>query len=156
MNVEALTVPRPAAVSQSEVATMFAVEPWSTHYPPMLTIEQVARLLQVSRRTIHQWIAEGKFAGTTSKVGKHRRFLRERVVQNFFRNKDENTGEQHKRRDGLDRRSHQADSPRKEEEIHRNLSVRRADAQDLSENAESGARKAKGDGDGRIAGQWDI
>ena len=77
-------MPRPINLQLDEIATSFATEPWASRYPPLLTIEQLADLFQVSKRTAYQWIAEGLFDGAISKSGTHRRVFRDRAVQLLF------------------------------------------------------------------------
>ncbi len=78
-------MPRLSAISATEVASAFAAAPWAERFPPVLTIEQACDLLQIPRRTLFRWLAEGRFASATSIQGKHRRFFRDRLVQAFFR-----------------------------------------------------------------------
>lgn len=78
-------MPRPSAISAADVTQAFAAAPWAERFPPVLTIDQACELLQIPRRTLYRWLAEGRFAGATSIHGKHRRFFRDRLVQEFFR-----------------------------------------------------------------------
>ncbi|QDT22429.1 helix-turn-helix domain-containing protein [Gimesia chilikensis] len=67
-------------VTQKEVTQAFSVGDWGIRYPPLLSIDQAADLLQVPKATIYQWNSEGKLTGCVQRLGKHLRFLRDRLV----------------------------------------------------------------------------
>ena len=52
--------------------------------PPILTVEQLAGLLQISKKTLYEWIAKGRFDGTYRKRGKHILVWRDRVIDLLF------------------------------------------------------------------------
>ena len=58
--------------------------PMGDKFPPILSPEQFADLLNVSRSTVYHWIARGRFRGACRRRGKHRRILRDRALQTFF------------------------------------------------------------------------
>jgi excisionase family DNA binding protein len=51
---------------------------------PVLTTAAVAVLLSVSKKTVDEWVARGYLDGTFRKRGKHRLFLRDRVLDRVF------------------------------------------------------------------------
>lgn len=53
----------------------------------MLTVEQAARLLQVSTHTIYGWSSQGLLAGAKARVGKHLRIGRDALVELAFQGK---------------------------------------------------------------------
>lgn len=53
-------------------------------FPPILTVHQVAALLQLSPHTVYGAVSEGRFK-TSVRRGKPLRFWRDRVIQEFFR-----------------------------------------------------------------------
>jgi len=73
-------MPRPLPISATEIATAFAAEPWASQFPPVLTIVQFARMMQVSRRTVFQWLAADILKNATFCVGRQRRILRDRAL----------------------------------------------------------------------------
>ncbi|HEY2585496.1 MAG TPA: helix-turn-helix domain-containing protein [Tepidisphaeraceae bacterium] len=77
-------MPKPLQLTPEEIAAMFGDEPWRSAFPPVLTLEQFARLMQVSVRTAKSWIASGDFDGATTRMGKHRRILRDRALRIAF------------------------------------------------------------------------
>ena len=52
--------------------------------PAILTPEQLAEALQISRSTVYFWITQGRFDGAFRKRGKHLRFWRDRALDLFF------------------------------------------------------------------------
>jgi excisionase family DNA binding protein len=52
--------------------------------PVILTVDEAAALLRVPKATIYDWSSRGLLKGCCRKVGKHRRFFRDRLVQKAF------------------------------------------------------------------------
>lgn len=71
-------------LTDREVAASFADVGVAEKYPPVMTIEQVAELLQTPVNTIYQWRSQGRLATCCRKVGKHLRFYRDRLVKKVF------------------------------------------------------------------------
>ena len=71
-------------LTANEVARTFADPAWAIKYPLILTIDQAAELLQVSKATIYDWSSRGLLKGCCRKVGKHLRFFRDRLVLHVF------------------------------------------------------------------------
>lgn len=71
-------------LTDKEVAQSFADPTWSAKFPPVMSIEQAAELLQVPIATIYDWRSRGRLAGCCRKVGKHLRFLRDRLLKHIF------------------------------------------------------------------------
>lgn len=63
-----------------EITKSFSAGEWASKYPPVLTVDQVAELLSVPKATVYQWNSEGKLTGCAQRLGKHLRFLRDRLV----------------------------------------------------------------------------
>lgn len=72
------------AVTQQEVAGWFSEPEWAKRFPPILSIDQAAELLQVPKQTIYDWKSRGLLDGCCRKVGKHLRFLRDRLLLKAF------------------------------------------------------------------------
>jgi excisionase family DNA binding protein len=53
-------------------------------FGPILTPSQLASLLQVSRKTIYEWLAKGRFDGAYRKRGKHVLLWRDRIMDILF------------------------------------------------------------------------
>jgi excisionase family DNA binding protein len=71
-------------LSAKEAAAMFSDPQWAERFPPLLTLNQAADLLQVPKQTLYDWSSRGLLAGCKVKVGKHLRLHRDRLVQRFF------------------------------------------------------------------------
>ncbi len=75
---------RRAAISIEDVRATFADEANSAAYPPILTVQQAALLMQVPVATVYGWSSRGLLRHCSKKVGKHLRILRDRFIQNAF------------------------------------------------------------------------
>ncbi|WP_417390838.1 helix-turn-helix domain-containing protein [Gimesia sp.] len=71
---------RTLKITREEITKAFSTGEWADKYPPILTVDQAAELLSVPKATIYQWKSEGKLTDCVQKVGKHLRFLRDRLV----------------------------------------------------------------------------
>lgn len=58
---------------------------WAARFPPVLSIEQVADLLQVPVQTVYDWSSRKLLDGCKARVGRHVRFARARLLAQFFR-----------------------------------------------------------------------
>jgi len=67
-----------------ELAQFFAEPHWAVRFPPILTVDQAAGLLQVPKQTIYDWSSRGLLDGCKAKVGKHLRLARNRLLQKIF------------------------------------------------------------------------
>ncbi|QDV20641.1 Helix-turn-helix domain protein [Gimesia panareensis] len=67
-------------ITGDEITQSFSVGEWADKYPPILTIDQAAELLQIPKATLYQWRSAGRLTGCVQRVGKHLRFLRDRLV----------------------------------------------------------------------------
>ena len=71
-------------LTAKELAAAFSDPIWSQKYPPLMSIEQAADMLQISKDTIYDWRSRGLLQGCCRKVGKHLRFFRDRLVQKLM------------------------------------------------------------------------
>ena len=71
-------------LTDKEIAATFADTATAEKYPPVMTIEQAAGLLQVPIETIYQWRSQRRLGTCCRKVGKHLRFYRDRLVKKAF------------------------------------------------------------------------
>ena len=71
-------------LKDQEVAAAFATAQWSERYPPVLTLEQAAEMLQVPLQTLYQWRSRGRLRGCSRRVGKHVRVFRDRLIKQIF------------------------------------------------------------------------
>jgi hypothetical protein len=67
-----------------EVTTAFADGAWATAFPPILNCDQAAALLQVPKQTIYDWSSRGLLRGCSRRIGKHLRFVRDRLIAKIF------------------------------------------------------------------------
>lgn len=71
-------------LSETEISELFSDVNWAKSFPPILTVEQAAELLRVPKKTIYDWSSRGVLAGCSRKVGRHLRFLRNRLIEVLF------------------------------------------------------------------------
>lgn len=71
-------------ISPAELGAVWADSNWATKFPPILSVEQAAELMQVPKATIYDWSSRGLLRGCSRKVGKHLRFFRDRFVRFVF------------------------------------------------------------------------
>lgn len=72
------------ALSLKEVASAFADVNWANRFPPVLSVDQSAELLQVPKGTIYDWSSRGLLCGCSRRVGKHLRLFRDRLLLKVF------------------------------------------------------------------------
>ena len=71
-------------LTKAEIASAFSDPQWAGQFPPVLSVEQVARLLQVPKATVYDWSSRGLLRGCSRRVGKHLRFHRDRLISKVF------------------------------------------------------------------------
>jgi excisionase family DNA binding protein len=71
-------------LTKAEIAAAFNDPHWAGAYPPVLSVDQAARLLQVPKRTIYDWSSRGLLRGCGRRVGKHLRLFRDRLLNQVF------------------------------------------------------------------------
>ena len=76
-----------------ELAAAFDTADWGTRFPPVLSVNQAAELLQIPKSTIYDWSSRGLLKGCSRRVGKRLLFWRDRLIDKVF-NKGINDSEQ--------------------------------------------------------------
>lgn len=71
-------------LTDKEVASSFADPARAERFPPVLSIDQAADLLQIPKQTIYQWRSRGLLGNCSRRVGKHVRFCRDRLLKRVF------------------------------------------------------------------------
>lgn len=71
-------------LTRAELASAFADPHWAGEFPPVLSVDQAARLLQVPKATVYDWSSRGLMRGCGRRVGKHLRFFRDRLMTRAF------------------------------------------------------------------------
>lgn len=71
-------------LTDKEIAASFAEPIAAGRFPPVLSIQQAADLLQVPVDTIYQWRSRGLLGTCCRKIGKHLRFYRDRLIKHVF------------------------------------------------------------------------
>lgn len=71
-------------LTKAELASAFADPHWAGEFPPVISGDQAARLLQVPKATLYDWSSRGLLRGCGRKVGKHPRIFRDRLVVRVF------------------------------------------------------------------------
>lgn len=74
---------RKRKLSTTEITQAFAKDS-GTPFPPILTVEQLAELLQLSTKTVYEWIAKDRLDGAFRKRGKHILVWRDRAIDILF------------------------------------------------------------------------
>lgn len=72
--------PRHRPLAQDELGTGLS------EYPPLLTVDEAARLLRVSKSTLYGHVSRGKYRDAV-KRGRPLVFYRDRLVRDYFRNR---------------------------------------------------------------------
>ena len=72
------------ALTAKEVAATFDAVNWANRFPPVLSVDQAAELLQVPKSTIYDWSSRGLLRGCGRRAGKHLRIFRDRLLQKVF------------------------------------------------------------------------
>lgn len=67
-------------LSKQELTDAFSAPHWAEKYPPILSVDQAAELLQIPKSTLYEWRSRGRLKGCGRKVGKHVRFFRDRLI----------------------------------------------------------------------------
>jgi excisionase family DNA binding protein len=71
-------------LGDKDVAAMFTDPEYAAKFPPLLTPEQAAALVQVPKETLYQWSSQGRLDRCKAKVGKHLRIHRNKFLQLIF------------------------------------------------------------------------
>lgn len=71
-------------LSDQEIAAPFLIPEIGKEYPPILTVDQVATLLQIPKATVYDWSSRGRFRGCSRRLGKRLRFWRDRLIAELF------------------------------------------------------------------------
>ena len=71
-------------LTDKEIASSFAAPVWTERFPPVLSIDQAADLLQVPKQTIYQWRSRGLLGSCSRRVGKRVCFYQDRLLKKVF------------------------------------------------------------------------
>ena len=71
-------------LTRSELNAPFESSDAGKQYPPVMTAQQAAALLQVPVATIYDWSSRGLLRGCARRCGKHLRFFRDRFLEKLF------------------------------------------------------------------------
>ncbi len=74
-------------LSKAEIQQAF-VDGHGAQFPVFLTVDQLAALVQISKKTIYEWIAKGRLDGAFRKRGKHHLIWRDRAIDILFNGKE--------------------------------------------------------------------
>ncbi len=66
-----------------EELSSLGTDPAGNPFPPLLTVDQAAELLQVPKATIYAWSSQGRLKGCAKRAGKHLRLHRNRLLTHF-------------------------------------------------------------------------
>jgi len=78
---------RQRAISKEEIRQAF-IGPAADATPPILSPKQLAKMLDVSIKTIYEWLAKGRLDGAFRKRGKHILIWRDRTLHLIFNGPD--------------------------------------------------------------------
>jgi len=76
--------PRSIKLTDRELTEMFGDPVVAAQYPPLLTLQQAADLVQMPVETLRSWRSRGALNGCSRKLGKHVRILRDRFLKLVF------------------------------------------------------------------------
>lgn len=71
-------------LTDREITAMFSHPVDAERFPPVLAIDEAAALVKVPVGTLRDWRSRGYLTGCCRKVGKHVRFLRDRLIHKVF------------------------------------------------------------------------
>ena len=71
-------------LTAKDVAAMFADPAEAAKFPPLLTVDEAAQLVQVPKQTVYAWSSQGLLKGCSRKAGKHLRILRDKFILKIF------------------------------------------------------------------------
>ena len=83
----------------AEITAVFDSEELRRAFPPVLDVPRAAQLLQIAKKTLYFWIAQGRLDGAFRKRGKHHLFWRDRLIDRVF------NGPEWEKHDGTDQRT---------------------------------------------------
>lgn len=78
---------REKKLNREELARAFRGE-LAERFPAILTPAQLAALVQLSVKTVYEWIGKGRLEGAFRKRGKHVLIWRDRALEIIFNGKD--------------------------------------------------------------------
>jgi excisionase family DNA binding protein len=67
-------------LTTKEIASAFSDPLWAQRFPPLMTVEQAADLLQVPKATVYDWRSRGLLKKCSRKVGRYVRFWRDSLI----------------------------------------------------------------------------
>lgn len=71
-------------LTDREITAAFAAGDDASQYPPVLTVEDAAKLLRVPVNTIRDWRSRGLLAGCCRRIGRRLLFWRDRLIKHLF------------------------------------------------------------------------
>ena len=71
-------------LTAKDVAAMFTDPASAAKFPPLLTVDEAAQLVQVPKQTVYAWSSQGLLKGCSRKAGKHLRILRDKFILKIF------------------------------------------------------------------------
>jgi hypothetical protein len=71
-------------LSDREIHAAFAAGPWAEQFPPVLSVAQAAKLLQVPQSTIYDWSSRGLLQSCARRAGKRLQIFRDRLLKKIF------------------------------------------------------------------------
>lgn len=75
---------RSLSLTAKEIAAAFTNPIWAERYPPILSLEQAANLLQLPKATLYDWRSRGLLNSCSRRLGKHVRVYRDRLIDLVF------------------------------------------------------------------------
>lgn len=76
--------PQSIGLTERELAEMFGDPAVAAQFPPVLTLEQAANLVQMRVETLRSWRSRDVLNGCSRRIGKHVRILRDRFLTQIF------------------------------------------------------------------------
>jgi hypothetical protein len=71
-------------LTDKEISSAFADPAQASRFPPVMTLDQAAELLQVPVQTLYQWRSRDLLGKCSRRVGKRVLVFRDRLLQQVF------------------------------------------------------------------------
>ena len=72
------------ALTAKEAAALFTDPAWAAQFPPVLTVDEAARLARVPKQTVYAWSSQGLLKGCSQRAGKRLLILRDKFMLKLF------------------------------------------------------------------------
>ena len=68
-------------LTDDEIDGLFSESTWAERFPPVMSPDQAAELVQIPKQTLYDWSSRGLLGDCSFKAGKHLRIFRNRFLK---------------------------------------------------------------------------